>query len=1132
MNKTNLRRSFFLAVGLAVQLSSATAQGPDDPNEGVNVSYDAADSTWTFSWWGRMGRSYFIQHSEDLIHWSYWDVIEQGQDQVIGYEFTNTWERSYLRLKYLDEPASDPETADFDGDGLGNFVELLLGLDPFDPDTDDDLALDGDGDADGDNVINRYDYAPSDELIDWSTPGRPNYVVFPLGLPPGESDLSAVQVRGINAPGQVLVQGQAGLYVWFEGTWQTLARTAYIPANWWPLGCASLSQVQAQGVIGISDSGAIVGYGGPFGLYWSSATATPDVTPHFSFPVLPQGETLDGCSASSYIRGITANGIQFGTRSSSLDYQEGFESILQDSSLIWTGGGTELHEWVVGGKCNGDPGCPDCSVTLGSVPVHLAAASADGRVLGNYPDIYEYVDGQLEIDEEYAEHWFMTAPDGGVATDLPEMIANDMPWGIEVTPTNRTLIYGSYDTWILGPAGWGASIHLLPSRLSQSGLFYDSRGIWWDGRQRSFNDSGVSDEWEIPEGSNPLLKMNASGICAGMARRVVDPVTGEEIPELAQFDEPVLLLPVEVAVDGNRDGEVTFNGVDRVTNEKPYRFWVNSDKDAGDDAAAEDKNPNDTNIDPDSDNDTIDCLRDLEDFTQLVLNAGSLAELIESDAIEIGFRFTDVKAGTDPSIRVFYAHEQDGNAPDFDGAKYLTDETAAQAQMAHANSFARVDSGSQSLGIIPNTFFDGSFFPEIDSQNPFVRFIFEGISPGEGTLALVVKMSDGTETEAPLLRMELLEVTDMYEHWTVGDDIDFEISAIPDQASRTSDSGTYDPEGPEEDDCIVFVHGWRMLNWERRYFASTAFKRLWHQGYKGRFFHFSWPTEWTERRTGILWDYLGNPPEDADNYADSEERAYHSAEGLRAFLMDLRTQYGAHRVRMFAHSMGGIVASEAMHLHSKISGGGQLLRTYASCQAAMAAYAYDSSATPRTTSAFLNLLFYDTPESYAAYPPTPGSEYYAGIGSAGEIVNFHNIQDDALDGWTKGQDLKPNNGAGPVVQGVQVHISPDEGYDYDPIIIPVRLFYHEGPPRRDMLFPDQTYEIFAHSAEARCYAIGAREINAFPSVNLNSGFSEPDYNFTDTAEDHSAQFRATNMSRHEFWNELLDQFALLPEVFE
>lgn len=46
------------------------------------------------------------------------------------------------------------------------------------------------------------------------------------------------------------------------------------------------------------------------------------------------------------------------------------------------------------------------------------------------------------------------------------------------------------------------------------------------------------------------------------------------------------------------------------------------------------------------------------------------------------------------------------------------------------------------------------------------------------------------------------------------------------------------------------------------------------------------------------------------------------------------------------------------------------------------------------------------------------------------------------------------------------------------------------------------------------------------TFDLHSQFSKPEYQFQDDDEDHSAQFRATNMTRHEYWRLLLDEFII------
>jgi len=47
----------------------------------------------------------------------------------------------------------------------------------------------------------------------------------------------------------------------------------------------------------------------------------------------------------------------------------------------------------------------------------------------------------------------------------------------------------------------------------------------------------------------------------------------------------LLLLPVELAVDGNHDGTISLSGSggsDQTSQDQPYTFWVNDDDDHGD----------------------------------------------------------------------------------------------------------------------------------------------------------------------------------------------------------------------------------------------------------------------------------------------------------------------------------------------------------------------------------------------------------------------------------------------------------------------------------------------------------------------------------------------------------------------
>jgi hypothetical protein len=158
-----------------------TAQSPGDPSEGVRIEWDTANSRWRVKWWGKAGRTYFIQHSVDLVRaWEWLPVVEAGNDAVKEGGLTvDGGDRSFWRLRYSDIPTSDPKGADFDGDGLSNLAEVQAGADPFDTDSDNDGLPDGWEVAHG---LNPMDDA--DAGSDFDDDGLTNLQEFNAGTDP------------------------------------------------------------------------------------------------------------------------------------------------------------------------------------------------------------------------------------------------------------------------------------------------------------------------------------------------------------------------------------------------------------------------------------------------------------------------------------------------------------------------------------------------------------------------------------------------------------------------------------------------------------------------------------------------------------------------------------------------------------------------------------------------------------------------------------------------------------------------------------------------------------------------------------------------------------------------------------
>ena len=137
-------------------------------------------------------------------------------------------------------------------------------------------------------------------------------------------------------------------------------------------------------------------------------------------------------------------------------------------------------------------------------------------------------------------------------------------------------------------------------------------------------------------------------------------------PVVDGYEYWVTLEKPQIAVDANRDGVITFDGLDKTTQDKPFTFWVNDDHDV--------KHPVDLVGLPfplglgqedmvdgtkDCDDDQILFVRDLEDFTRLHLYLPVLKDQFATgETLSVGLEFTETT--DNPSIKVYRAREENG----------------------------------------------------------------------------------------------------------------------------------------------------------------------------------------------------------------------------------------------------------------------------------------------------------------------------------------------------------------------------------------------------------------------------------------------------------------------------------------
>ncbi|MBL9185093.1 MAG: hypothetical protein JNN17_23300 [Verrucomicrobiaceae bacterium] len=134
---------------MLVMVSAAFGQTASDLGEGLRAELTNTPGVTAIKWWGKAGRTYFVQSSETLLpdSWQYMPVVEAGADAVCTWNLQTSASKMFVRLVFTDQAFSGSAAdADFDGDGLTNGQEVAVGgpgTDPVGTDTDGDGAPDG-----------------------------------------------------------------------------------------------------------------------------------------------------------------------------------------------------------------------------------------------------------------------------------------------------------------------------------------------------------------------------------------------------------------------------------------------------------------------------------------------------------------------------------------------------------------------------------------------------------------------------------------------------------------------------------------------------------------------------------------------------------------------------------------------------------------------------------------------------------------------------------------------------------------------------------------------------------------------------------------------------------------------------
>jgi hypothetical protein len=269
------------------------------------------------------------------------------------------------------------------------------------------------------------------------------------------------------------------------------------------------------------------------------------------------------------------------------------------------------------------------------------------------------------------------------------------------------------------------------------------------------------------------------------------------IPDIETSERGTCIVyVVKMELDVNHDGMIdrTLGGPDNTSFSRPVRFWANNDYE---------RNGVDLNVPGASDysDGRITATRDLEDFARMWVSG--LPSLHSSNGFTVALNWRGVSGS--PKIKIYPAAEADG------GIGYLTNAVTALSQLTIQ---VGQPSPGQTLGeVAPGQplEFPANYFAQFGRKH----FLFEGSGMGRGELVLTIRQGTNTLVETSVF-LELLDVKQMYERWTVGEAPSMQPTNAPFLAADALPVGTapfqyaYDARTDTNTSYVLHIHGWNQ----------------------------------------------------------------------------------------------------------------------------------------------------------------------------------------------------------------------------------------------------------------------------------------------------------------------------------
>jgi hypothetical protein len=440
-----------------------------------------------------------------------------------------------------------------------------------------------------------------------------------------------------------------------------------------------------------------------------------------------------------------------------------------------------------------------------------------------------------------------------------------------------------------------------------------------------------------------------------------------------RIDVQALDITHILAVDNNRDGQITFDDNDGTTATKPFRFWINDSQEGGDISTADNDVPGSSS--PNYARNQVNGRSDLINYFPVAL---CLSNVLEWSPLTNGFEYHLSQA--DSALKFVYTSLMPTNAFD-----YLTNLNSFGYGTNFDKWATNADTIQVLLSDINGTMLDTNWLAQVQTNGGYGVILAEGRHSTTNPLVLEIWHTDQFGNKTLMggvpLNLSITNVEAMYR-----------------QINLRSGGSTADPGVPAnypDSLCngrqLAFIHGLSVSGNDARGENAEVFKRLYQAHSHAMFAGVDWQGD-----ESPWFDFTGKT-----DYYDNVKNAFMTASNFNVAVSGLP---GSQKF-VIAHSLGNMVVSSAIKDFSLN------VKSYFALDAAMATEAYDGDnsftdmVNPDTFGMFQGWMNYDrclwASDWHNLFSSSDGRVGLTWTNRFGIIANFYNF-------YSSGEDVLHN----------------------------------------------------------------------------------------------------------------------------